>query len=116
MYYFLIKAWRQIIISLFSNPNTKYKSSFPIKLTKITLRKLLQYRGQIDQDGVDLQNELKNIKDKKRVKEIMDILNQKKNKLKKLYVDKLKTNPIIEVNLENLDFFFKFIFRVNNQK
>ena len=79
------------------------------------MRKLLQYRGQIDQDGVDLQNELKNIKDKKRVKEIMDILNQKKNKLKKLYVDKLKTNPIIEVNLENLDF-FKFIFRVNNQK
>ena len=69
------------------------------------MRKLLQYRGQIDQDGVDLQNELKNIKDKKRVKEIMDILNQKKNKLKKLYVDKLKTNPIIEVNLENLDFF-----------
>ena len=36
----------------------------------------------------------------------MDILNQKKNKLKKLYVDKLKTNPIIEVNLENLDFIY----------
>ena len=70
------------------------------------MRKLLQYRGQIDQDGVYLQNELKNIKDKKRVKEIMDILNQKKNKLKKLYVDKLKTNPIIEVNLENLDFIY----------
>ena len=70
------------------------------------MRKLLQYRGQIDQDGVDLQNELKNIKDKKRVKEIMDILNQKKNKLKKLYVDKLKTNPIIEVNLENLYFIY----------
>ena len=68
--------------------------------------KLLQYRGQLDQEGVDLLHELKNTKNKKKVEEITNILNQKKNKLKKLYVDKLKKNPIIEVNLENLYFIY----------
>ena len=70
------------------------------------MRKLLQYRGQLDQEGVDLLHELKNTKNKKKVEEITNILNQKKNKLKKLYVDKLKKNPIIEVNLENLYFIY----------
>ena len=68
------------------------------------MRKFFLYSSQLNPEGVDLLNELNDIKDsndkKSRVKEIEDILNKKKIELKENYIEKSKTNPLIEVKFE----------------